>query len=124
MARSPGTEGVAAAVGAASSAAGGGPGPRQTNVLLKNVFDTTWHRPAPRLCTVWSGLGRALVGATWGFYGCYFRACWACLVFKGVLKACLNVSRPHALQRGACCTTANGALQCLGGWRTTSVVCQ
>jgi len=29
-------------VGGASSAAGSGRGPRQTNVLLKDVFDTTW----------------------------------------------------------------------------------
>ena len=65
-----------------------------------------------RLCIVWSGLGRALVGATWCVYGCYFRACWACLVFKGVFRACFNVSQPHALLKGACCTTllepANG----------------
>jgi len=46
-----------------------------------------------------------LAGATWNFYGCYFRTCWACLVFKGVFRECLNVSRPHALQKGACCTT-------------------
>jgi len=42
VARSVGTEGVAAAVGGASSAAGSGRGSRQTNVLLKDVFDTTW----------------------------------------------------------------------------------
>ena len=57
------------------------------------------------MCIVWSGLGRALVGATWSFYGCYFRACRACSVIKGVFRACPNVSRPHALQKGACCTT-------------------
>jgi len=51
-----------------------------------------------------SGFVRALVGATWSFCGCYFRACWACLVSKGVFRACLNVSRPHAPQKGACCT--------------------
>ena len=44
VARSVGTEGVAAAVGGASSAAGSGRGPRQTNVLLKDVFDTTGQR--------------------------------------------------------------------------------
>jgi len=42
VARSVGTEGVAAAVGGASSAAGSGRGSDQTNVLLKDVFDTTW----------------------------------------------------------------------------------
>jgi len=26
-------------------------------------------------------------------------------VTKGVFRACRNVSRPHALQKGACCTT-------------------
>jgi len=106
VARSVGMEGVAATVGGASSAAGSGRGPRQTNVLFKDVFDTTLYSicPAPRLCIVWSGLGRALV-ATWSFYGCYFTACWACLVFKGVFRACLNVTRPHALLKGACCTT-------------------
>jgi len=41
VARSVGAEGVAAAVGEASSAAGSGRGPRQTNLLLKDVFDTT-----------------------------------------------------------------------------------
>jgi len=45
-------------VGGASSAAGSGRGPRQTNVLLKDVFDTTWYSiwPSPRLCIAWSGL--------------------------------------------------------------------
>jgi len=42
VARSVGTEGVAAAVGGSSSAAGNSRGPRQTNVLLKDVFDTTY----------------------------------------------------------------------------------
>jgi len=42
VALSVGTEGVAAAVGGASSAAGSGRGPCQTNVVLKDVFDTTW----------------------------------------------------------------------------------
>ena len=42
VARSVGTEGVAAAVGGASSAAGSGRGPLQTNLLLKDVFDTTY----------------------------------------------------------------------------------
>jgi len=42
VARSVGTEGVAAAVGGALSAVGSGRGPRQTNVLLKGSFDTTW----------------------------------------------------------------------------------
>ena len=42
MARSVGTEGVAAAVRGASSAAGSGRCPRQTNVLLKDVFHTTY----------------------------------------------------------------------------------
>ena len=46
-----------------------------------------------------------MVGATWSFHGCYLRACWACLVFKGVFRACFDVSRSHALQKGACCTT-------------------
>jgi len=41
VARSAVTEGVAAAVGEASSAAGSGRGPRQANLLLKAVFDTT-----------------------------------------------------------------------------------
>jgi len=41
VARSVGTEGVAAAVGGMSSAAGSTRGPRQTNVLFKDVFDTT-----------------------------------------------------------------------------------
>jgi len=40
VARSVGTEGVAAAVDGAWSAAGGGRGPRQTSVLRQNVFDT------------------------------------------------------------------------------------
>ena len=26
-------------------------------------------------------------------------------MIKGVFRACLNVSRPHAFQKGACCTT-------------------
>jgi len=42
VARSVGTEGVAAAVRGASSAAGSGRGPRQANVLLKDVFHTTY----------------------------------------------------------------------------------
>jgi len=42
VARRVGTEGVAAAVGGASSAAGSGRGPLQTNLLLKDVFDTTY----------------------------------------------------------------------------------
>jgi len=42
VARSVGTEGVAAAVGGASSAAASGRGPRQTNVLLEDVFETTY----------------------------------------------------------------------------------
>jgi len=41
VAWSVGTEGFAAAVGGASSAAGSGRGPCQTNVLLNDVFDTT-----------------------------------------------------------------------------------
>jgi len=49
VARSVGTEGVAAAVGGASSAAGSGRGPRQTNVLLKDVFDTTWYLASAKI---------------------------------------------------------------------------
>jgi len=49
VARSVGTEGVAAAVGGASSAAGSGHGPRQTNVLLKDVFDTTWYLASAKI---------------------------------------------------------------------------
>jgi len=43
VARSVGTGGVVAAVGGASNVAGSGRGPRQTIVLLKDVFDTTWY---------------------------------------------------------------------------------
>jgi len=43
VARSVGTQGIAAAVGGMSSAAGSGRGPHQANVLLKDVFDTTWY---------------------------------------------------------------------------------
>ena len=56
-------------------------------------------RPVPRLCVKWSDLGTALVGATWSSCWCYFMACWACLMFKGVFRACMNVSRPHPLQK-------------------------
>jgi len=49
VARSFGTEGVAAAVGGASSTAGSGRGPRQTNVLLKDVFDTTWYLASAKI---------------------------------------------------------------------------
>ena len=49
VARSVGTEGVAAAVGGASSAAGSGRGPRPTNVLLKDVFDTTWNLASAKI---------------------------------------------------------------------------
>jgi len=50
--RSVSTEGVAAAVGGASSTAGSGRGPRQTNALLKDVFDTTWYS---RFAFSWQG---------------------------------------------------------------------
>jgi len=43
VAQSVGTSDVAGAVGGASSAAGSGRGPLQTNVLLKDVFDTVWY---------------------------------------------------------------------------------
>jgi len=49
VARSFGTEGVAAAVGGASSTAGSGRGPRQTNVLLEDVFDTTWYLASAKI---------------------------------------------------------------------------
>ena len=49
VARSVGMEGVAAAVGGASSAAGSGRGPRQTNVLLKDEFDTTWYLASAKI---------------------------------------------------------------------------
>ena len=48
-ARSVGTNDVAAAVGGASSAAGSGRGPRQTNELLKDVFDTAWYLASARI---------------------------------------------------------------------------
>ena len=44
MSRSVGTEGVAAAMDGAWSAAGSGRGPRQTSVLHQNVLDTTWDQ--------------------------------------------------------------------------------
>jgi len=43
VARSVGTNDVAAAVGGTTSAAGSGRGPRQTNVLLMDVFDAAWY---------------------------------------------------------------------------------
>jgi len=49
VARSVGTKGVAAAVNGASSAAGRGRGPRQTNVLLQDVFDTTWYLASAKI---------------------------------------------------------------------------
>ena len=49
VARSVDTNDVAAAVGGASSAAGSGRGPRQTNVLLKDVFDTAWYLASARI---------------------------------------------------------------------------
>jgi len=49
VARSAGTNDVAAAVGGASSVAGSGRGPRQTNVLLKDVFDTAWYLASARI---------------------------------------------------------------------------
>jgi len=52
----------------------------------------------------------AFVGATWSFCGCYLRVCWACLVFKGVFRARLNVSRPHALQKGRVAQPCAGIL--------------
>jgi len=49
VARSVGTEGVAAAVGGTSSAAGSGRSPCQTNVLLMHVFDTTWYLASAKI---------------------------------------------------------------------------
>jgi len=105
VARSVGTEGVAAAVGGASSAGGSGRGPGQTNVLLKDVIDTRWYLASAKIVYRMERFRQSIGRCYLEFYGCYFRACWACLVFKGVFRACLYVSRPHALQKGACCTT-------------------
>jgi len=49
VARSVGTEGVAAAVGGVSSAAGSGRSPRQTSALLKDVLDTTWYLASAKI---------------------------------------------------------------------------
>jgi len=49
VARSVGTNDVASAVGGASSAASSGRSPRQTSVLLKDVFDTAWNLASARI---------------------------------------------------------------------------
>jgi len=95
--RSVGTEGVAAAVGGASSAAGSGRGPRRTNVLLKDVFETMWNLASAKIVYRMERFRQSIGRYYFEFYGCYFRACWACLVSKGAFRACFNVSRPHAL---------------------------
>ena len=99
VARSVGTEGVAAAVGGASSAAGSGRGPRQTNVLLKDVFDTTWYLASAKIVYRMERFRQ-----TWSFYGCYFRAVGR----VECLRACLGrvlTCHDRTLQKGACCTT-------------------
>jgi len=48
-ARRVGTNDVAAAVGGAPSAASSSRGPRQTSVLLKDVFDTAWYLARARI---------------------------------------------------------------------------
>jgi len=68
VARSVGTEGVTAAVGGASSAAGSGRDPRQTNVLLKDVFDTTYLASAKmvyRIERFRQSIGRCYLGFLW-----------------------------------------------------------
>ena len=69
VARSVGTEGVAAAVGGASIAAGSGRGPRQTNVLLKDVFDMTLYlasaKIAYRLERFGQSIGRCCLKSLW-----------------------------------------------------------
>jgi len=75
VARSVGSEGVAAAVRGASSAAGSGRGPRQTNVLLKDVFGTPYLASAKivyRMERFRQSIGR-----------CYFEFLWVLLL--GVL---------------------------------------
>ena len=72
VARSVGTKGVAAAVGGASSAAGSGRGPRQTNVLHKDVFDTTWYLASAKL-VYRMGRFRQSIGR------CYFEFLWVLL---------------------------------------------
>jgi len=49
VARSVGTPGAVAVVRGASNVAGSDRGPRQTNVLLKDVFDTTWYLASARI---------------------------------------------------------------------------
>jgi len=71
-ARSVGTVGVAAAVGGASSAAGSGRGPRQTNVLLKDVFDTTWYLASAKIVYRMERFGQS-IGR------CYLEFLWVLL---------------------------------------------
>jgi len=70
--RSVGTVGVAAAVGGASSAAGSGRGPRQTNVLLKDVFDTTWYLASAKIVYRMERFGQS-IGR------CYLEFLWVLL---------------------------------------------
>ena len=65
--------------------------------------DCIW--PAPGLCIVWSERFSQSIGR------CYLALFWvllkgvASLVFQSVFRAYFDVSRPHALQKGVCCTT-------------------
>jgi len=68
VARSFGTKGVAAAVVGASSAAGSGRGPRHTNVLFKDVFDTTYLASAKilyRMERIGQRIGRCHLEFSW-----------------------------------------------------------
>ena len=114
VARSVVTEGVHSAVGGASSAAGSGRGPPQTNVLLQGAFDPTWYLASAKIAYRMERFRQSIGRCYLEFCRCYFRACWVCLVFKGVFRACLNVSRPHALQKGACCKTLPGCSKSSG----------
>jgi len=86
VARSVATKGVLSAVGGASSAAGSGRGPPQTNVLLRGAFDPTWYLASAKIAYRMERFRQSIGRCYLEFCGCYFRACWVC--FYSLKDAC------------------------------------